>query len=61
MGRRCAGEDFEPIQERRAKVTEAQAIEILKEGSRRAAIRAEQTMVEVREAMQMTLTTVTSA
>ncbi len=46
-----------PIQERRAQVTEAQAIEILNDGSRRAAVRAEQTMVEVREAMQMKLTT----
>ncbi len=50
-----------PIQERRASVTEAQAIEILNEGSRRAEARAEQTMIEVREAMQMTLTTVTGA
>jgi tryptophanyl-tRNA synthetase len=49
---------LEPIQERRARVTEPQAIEILYEGSRRAGARAEQTMVEVREAMQMTLTTV---
>jgi tryptophanyl-tRNA synthetase len=49
---------LQPIQERRASVTEAQAIEILNEGSRRAGARAEQTMVEVREAMQMTLTTV---
>jgi tryptophanyl-tRNA synthetase len=47
-----------PIQERRSGLTEAKAIEILKEGSLRAAVRAEQTMVEVREAMQMTLTTV---
>ena len=49
---------LQPIQERRASVTEQQAIEILNEGSRRAGARAEQTMVEVREAMQMTLTTV---
>jgi tryptophanyl-tRNA synthetase len=47
-----------PIQERRANLTEAKAIEILEEGSRRAAVRAEQTMVEVREAMRMTLTTI---
>jgi tryptophanyl-tRNA synthetase len=47
-----------PIQERRAGITEAQALEILNEGSRRAAGRAEQTMVEVREAMKMPLTTV---
>jgi tryptophanyl-tRNA synthetase len=52
---------LEPIQERRANLTEPKAIEILKEGSQRAAIRAEQTMVEVREAMQMTLTTVPPA
>ncbi len=49
---------LQPIQERRAAITEPQAMEILNEGSRRAAIRAEQTMVEVREAMKMTLTTV---
>jgi tryptophanyl-tRNA synthetase len=47
-----------PIQERRAKITESEAIEILNLGSRRAAVRAEQTMVEVREAMKMPLTTV---
>jgi tryptophanyl-tRNA synthetase len=52
---------LEPIQERRAQVTEAQAIEILNEGSRRAQARAEQTMIEVRKAMQMTLTTVAGA
>jgi tryptophanyl-tRNA synthetase len=51
---------LQPIQERRASVTEPQAIEILNEGSRRAQIRAEQTMVEVREAMQMKLTTARS-
>jgi tryptophanyl-tRNA synthetase len=44
---------LQPIQDRRAKVTNAQASEILKEGSRKAAVRAEQTMVEVREAMQL--------
>src|SRR5208283_5231537 len=43
---------LQPIQERRAGVTEQQAIEILNEGSRRAGARAEQTMLEVREAMQ---------
>jgi len=47
-----------PIQERRAGITEPEAIEILNEGSRRAAVRAEQTMVEVREAMKMPLSTV---
>jgi tryptophanyl-tRNA synthetase len=44
---------LEPIQERRAKMTEARAMEILKEGSKRAQARAEQTMVEVREAMRL--------
>jgi tryptophanyl-tRNA synthetase len=44
---------LQPIQDRRASFTEAQALEILENGSRRAAIRAEQTMVEVRAAMQM--------
>jgi tryptophanyl-tRNA synthetase len=47
-----------PIQERRAQITEPQAMEILEEGSRRAAARAEQTMIEVREAMKMPLSTV---
>ncbi len=49
---------LEPIQERRAAITESQAIEILKEGSRRAEQRAEQTMIEVRDAMKMPLSTV---
>jgi len=49
---------LQPIQERRAGFSESQAKEILFEGSRRAQVRAEQTMVEVRNAMQMTLTTV---
>lgn len=48
---------LQPIQERRAKYTEPQVIEIIEEGSRRARTRAEQTMREVRDAMQMTLTT----
>jgi tryptophanyl-tRNA synthetase len=52
---------LQPIQERRASVTESQAIEILNQGSRRAGARAERTMVEVREAMQMTLTGVARA
>jgi tryptophanyl-tRNA synthetase len=52
---------LEPIQQRRAATTEKQAIEILNAGSLRAAARAEQTMIEVRDAMQMTLTTVTPA
>jgi tryptophanyl-tRNA synthetase len=42
-----------PIQERRARYTEADAIGILEEGSARARVRAEQTMVEVRTAMKM--------
>jgi tryptophanyl-tRNA synthetase len=44
---------LQPIQDRRASYTEAQAMEILEDGSNRARIRAEQTMVEVRAAMQM--------
>ena len=47
---------LEPIQERRAAYSESQVIEIIQEGSNRAAVRAEQTMREVRAAMQMTLT-----
>ena len=42
-----------PIQERRASFTEAQVEEILEDGSNRARARAEQTMQEVRAAMQM--------
>jgi tryptophanyl-tRNA synthetase len=42
-----------PIQERRARFTESDVRDILKDGSARAAERAEQTMVEVRAAMQM--------
>jgi len=48
---------LQPIQERRASYSEPQVIEIIREGSNRAAARAEQTMREVRAAMQMTLTT----
>jgi len=44
-----------PIQERRASFTVPRVKEILKEGSRRAAIRAEQTMHEARAAMQLPL------
>ena len=44
---------LEPIQDRRASYSESQAKEILAEGSRRAGVRAEQTMVEVRDAMRM--------
>jgi len=47
---------LQPIQHRRAGFTEARAVEILKEGSRRAEVRAEQTMVEVRDAMRLSLT-----
>ena len=46
-----------PIQERRASFKELQVLEILEDGSNRARARAEQTMQEVRAAMQMTLTT----
>jgi tryptophanyl-tRNA synthetase len=49
---------LQPIQERRAAISEPQEIEFLTEGSRRAAVRAEQTMVEVRDAMKMPLSTV---
>jgi tryptophanyl-tRNA synthetase len=50
-----------PIQERRAGLTENRAKEILEEGSRKAEARAEQTMIEVRDAMQMPLATVRPA
>ena len=46
---------LQPIQDRRASFTTAQAVEILEQGSNRARLRAEQTMVEVRAAMQMPL------
>jgi tryptophanyl-tRNA synthetase len=49
---------LQPIQERRAAITKSQVDEILDEGSRRAERRAEQTMIEVREAMKMPLSTV---
>jgi tryptophanyl-tRNA synthetase len=42
-----------PIQERRARYSDAQVKEILEDGSNRARVRAEQTMVEVRAAMQL--------
>jgi tryptophanyl-tRNA synthetase len=48
---------LQPIQDRRAGYSDSEAKEILSEGSKRAEARAERTMVEVREAMQMTLTT----
>jgi tryptophanyl-tRNA synthetase len=50
---------LQPLQDRRARYTETQVVEILEEGSDRARARAEQTMIEVRAAMQMTLTTKT--
>ena len=46
---------LQPIQERRASYTEPQVEEILKDGSRRARDRAEQTMEQVRSAMQLTI------
>jgi tryptophanyl-tRNA synthetase len=48
-----------PIQERRASFTEAQVKEILNNGSQRARARAEETMQQVRAAMQMTLSSET--
>jgi len=47
---------LEPIQTRRASFSEPQVKEILEDGSSRARVRAEQTMQQVRAAMQMTLT-----
>ncbi len=44
---------LQPIQERRASFTEPQVNEILKDGSRRASARAEETMQQVRAAMGM--------
>ncbi|MDR3773613.1 MAG: tryptophan--tRNA ligase [Terracidiphilus sp.] len=46
---------LEPIQKRRANFSDAQVKEILEDGSNRARDRAEQTMVEVRSAMQMSM------
>jgi tryptophanyl-tRNA synthetase len=48
---------LEPIQARRASFSEAQAKHILEEGSDRARARAEETMQQVRAAMQMTAET----
>jgi tryptophanyl-tRNA synthetase len=45
---------LKPIQEKRASFSDKQVEEILKDGSRRASARAEQTMQEVRSAMHMT-------
>jgi tryptophanyl-tRNA synthetase len=47
---------LQPIQERRARLSEPQVEEILNDGSRRAAVRAEKTMQDVRSAMRLTLT-----
>jgi tryptophanyl-tRNA synthetase len=47
---------LQPIQDRRARFSEAQAREILADGSDRARVRAEETMVEVRAAMQLAAT-----
>jgi len=46
---------LQPIQARRASFTEGQAKEILEDGSNRARLRAEKTMVEVRAAMHLPL------
>ena len=48
---------LQPIQDRRAAYTDARLAEILDDGCRRARARAEHTMVQVRTAMQMPLTT----
>ena len=51
---------MKPIQERRARYSEAEVDEILKDGSDRARVRAEQTMFQVRAAMQLTIPTATA-
>ena len=48
---------LKPIQERRASYSESQVEEILRNGSRRASARAEQTMQEVRSAMKLPVET----
>ena len=48
---------LEPIQARRASLTEARVVEVLKDGNRRAATRAEVTMEQVRTAMKLTTET----
>ena len=48
---------LEPIQARRASLTEARVVEVLKDGNRRAATRAEVTMEQVRAAMKLTTET----
>jgi len=47
---------LQPIQERRASFSESQVMEILEDGSKRARLRAEETMQQVRAAMKMPLT-----
>ncbi|MGB8095831.1 MAG: tryptophan--tRNA ligase, partial [Terracidiphilus sp.] len=47
-------EILNPIQERRAKLTEGEVDDVLRDGAARAGARAEQTMVQVRAAMQLT-------
>jgi tryptophanyl-tRNA synthetase len=47
---------LQPIQERRASLTQPQVMDILEEGSKRAGARAAQTMHEVHSAMKMSLT-----
>ncbi len=49
------GQILKPIQQRRAGFSEPQVMEILEEGSIRARARAEQTMQQVRAAMQISL------
>jgi tryptophanyl-tRNA synthetase len=51
---------LQPIQDRRASYTVPQVLEILDDGSRRARDRAEQTMQQVRAAMQISLNSETS-
>ena len=48
---------LEPIQARRASLTEARVVEVLKDGNRRAATRAEVTMEQVRADMKLTTET----
>ncbi len=48
-------EILRPMQERRARYSEADAVGLLEAGSARAKVRAEETMVEVRDAMRISL------
>jgi tryptophanyl-tRNA synthetase len=52
---------LQPIQERRARYSNAQVEEILNDGSLRATARAEETMVQVRSAMKLTLSNMASS